>query len=200
MSLYFQGQENPQLFSIAEGQSSKAQPYFPSSSKEHYRGIFFEVLDLIINSIQSRFDQPSFLNLESLLIQTTAPTGNIDVPTLASLHEMYGDEIDMDALEVEANVFRAIMSNCRVGCFKDVYNKIKTSPESEKKPIPNIMRLIKLLLINPTTSCSPERSFSTARRLKSWLRSTMTSQRFNKLALLHVHKECTDQLDLMDWE
>ena len=140
---------------------------------------------------QSRLDQPSFkvcLNLESLLIKAAAPTGNIDVPTLASLHEMYGDEIDMDALEVEANVFRAIMSNCRVGCFKDVYNKIKTCPESEKELIPNIMRIIKLLLINPATSCSPERSFSTARRLKSWLRSTMTSQRFNELALLNVHK------------
>ena len=106
---------------------------------------------------------------------------------------MYGDEIDMDALEVEANVFRAIMSNCRVGCFKDVYNKIKTCPESEKELIPNIMRIIKLLLINPATSCSQERSFSTARRLKSSLRSTMTSQR-----LLNVRKECTDQLDLME--
>ena len=60
------------------------------------------------------------------------------------------------------------------------------------------MRIIKLLLINPATSCSPERSFSTARRLKSWLRSTMTSQRFNGLALLNIHKKCTDQLHLME--
>ena len=165
-------------FFIVKGQSSKAQRYFPSSLKEHYRAILFEVLDLIINSIQSRFDKPSFkmfLNLESLLIQAAAPTGNIDVPTLTSLHEMYGDEIDMDALVAEANVFRAIMSNCRVGYFKDVYNKIKTCPESEKELIPNITRIIKLFLINPATSCSPERSFSTARRLKSWLRSTMTN-------------------------
>ena len=105
---------------------------------------------------------------------------------------MYGDEIDMGALEVEGNVFRTRMSNCGVGCFKDVYNKIKTCAESDKELIPNIMRIIKLLLINPATSCSPERSFSTARRLKSWSRSTMTSQRFNGLALMNVHKECTD--------
>ena len=73
-------------FFIVEAQSSKAQPYVPSSSKEHYRAIFFEVLDLIINSIQSRFDQPSFklfLNLEFFLIQAAAPTGNIDVVTRA---------------------------------------------------------------------------------------------------------------------
>ena len=111
------------VFFIVEGQSSKAQWYFSLSSKEHYRAIFFEILDLIINS--SRFDQLSFkvfLNLEFLLIQAAAPIRNIDVRTLASLHEMYGDEIDMDAFEVEANVFRAIMSNFRLGCFKDVYN------------------------------------------------------------------------------
>ena len=60
------------------------------------------------------------------------------------------------------------------------------------------MRIIKLLLINPATTGFPEKSFSTARRLKSWLRSTMTIQRFNGLALLNVHKECTDKLDLME--
>ena len=57
-------------FFIIEGQSSKAQPYFPSSSKEHYRAIFFEVLDLTINSIQSIFDQPSFnVKLQSRMFQ-----------------------------------------------------------------------------------------------------------------------------------
>ena len=60
------------------------------------------------------------------------------------------------------------------------------------------MRIIKLFLINPATSCSPESSFSKARRLKSWLWSTMTSQRFNGLALLNVHKKCTDRLHLME--
>ena len=60
------------------------------------------------------------------------------------------------------------------------------------------MRIIKQLLISPTNPCFPERSFSTARSLKSWLRSTMTSQRCNGLALLNVHKDCSDQFDLME--
>ena len=41
-----------------------------------------------------------------------------------------------------------------------------------------------------------ERSFSTARRLKTWLRSSMTNQRFNSLAILNTHKTFTDKLDL----
>ena len=97
----------------------------------------------ISSSTQFKVDLTSrsfkvLLNSESFLKLATAPIGNIDVPTLALLHEMHGGEIDMDALEVEANVFRAITSNCRVGCFKDVYNKIKTCPEIERELIPNI--------------------------------------------------------------
>ena len=63
---------------------------------------------------------------------------------------MYGDQIDMDALENEANIFWIIMSICkvenkRIG-FKYVYNKMKSCPESEKDRTPNIMRIKKLLL------------------------------------------------------
>ena len=39
------------------------------------------------------------------------------------------------------------------------------------------------------TASEPERSFSTLRRLKSWLRSSMSEDRLNSLALLNVHKE-----------
>ena len=55
-------------FFIVEGQSLKAQPYFPSSLKEHYQAVFLEVLDLIINSIQNRFDRQQH-PLETLTYQ-----------------------------------------------------------------------------------------------------------------------------------
>ncbi len=40
------------------------------------------------------------------------------------------------------------------------------------------------------------RSFSALRRVKSYLRTTMTQERLNYLMLLYVHKERTDSLDL----
>ena len=64
--------------------------------------------------------------------------------------------------------------------------------------MPDIIHAIKLLLVNPSTPCTPERSFSTARRLKTWLRATMKSKRFNSLAVLHIHKDLTDMLNLKD--
>ena len=50
----------------------------------------------------------------------------------------------------------------------------------------------------PATNAGSERSFSAVRRIKSYLRSTMSQQRLNHLMLLHVHKDRTDGLDLVD--
>lgn len=48
----------------------------------------------------------------------------------------------------------------------------------------------------PATNSTSERSFSGLRRVKTYLRSTMSQDRLNHLMILHVHKERTDGLDL----
>ena len=56
----------------------------------------------------------------------------------------------------------------------------------------------KLLLVNPATSATAERSFSLARRLKTWMCSTMLPGRLNAIAILHEQKTLTDRLNLTD--
>ena len=47
-------------FYTIDGLSPTAEVYHPSNPKEHYRIIYFEVLNAVINVIKERFDQPSF--------------------------------------------------------------------------------------------------------------------------------------------
>ncbi len=47
----------------------------------------------------------------------------------------------------------------------------------------------------PISSAEAERSFSGLRRLKTWLRSTMTQKRLNGIAVCHIHQERLDRLD-----
>ena len=47
------------------------------------------------------------------------------------------------------------------------------------------------------TSATTERTFSTLRRLKNYLRSTMSQKRLNHVVVLHTHKERIDELDLL---
>ena len=51
--------------------------------------------------------------------------------------------------------------------------------ETEKCMMSEIITIRKLLLVNQATSAGGQRSFSSARKLKTWLRSTMTQTRFN---------------------
>lgn len=56
--------------------------------------------------------------------------------------------------------------------------------------------VIKLLMVMPATNAVSERSASGVRRIKTYLRSTMSQLRFNNLLVLHVHKDRADQLNL----
>ena len=50
----------------------------------------------------------------------------------------------------------------------------------------------------PATNAVSERSFSTLRRIKTYLRSTMSQLRLNSIMTLHIHKDLTDKLDLLE--
>ena len=67
-----------------------------------------------------------------------------------------------------------------------------------KGMLPEIDRLLKLYLTFPVTTATAERSFSSLRRVKTYLRSTMTSCRLNNLFLLYIHQDRTDSLDLYE--
>jgi len=62
----------------------------------------------------------------------------------------------------------------------------------------NFIVICKLLLVDPATSATAKRSFSMAKRVKTWLRANMKQQRFNNVALLHTHKARTDKIRLLD--
>ena len=57
-----------------------------------------------------------------------------------------------------------------------------------------VVTLLNLLLVLPSTNAVSERTFSAMRRLKTYLRTTMKQDRLNHLLLLHVHKNRTDDL------
>ena len=60
---------------------------------------------------------------------------------------------------------------------------------------PNVFRLIKIGCIIPITSCTCERSSSTLRRLRNWMRSSMSCSRLSSLALMNIHYNHEVNLD-----
>ena len=81
--------------------------------------------------------------------------------------------------------------------FGDMIEKLKTqkliSPQ-ERVIINNIITIIKIVLTTGATGASWKRSFSLARRAKTWLQPSMTQKLFNALAILLSHKDRVDKL------
>ena len=57
--------------------------------------------------------------------------------------------------------------------------------------------LVRLLLTIPCSGAEAERSFYDLRRLNTYMRNSMTQMRLNHLAVLHVHQEMTDNVDIV---
>ena len=65
--------------------------------------------------------------------------------------------------------------------FIDVFN--------EAVLFPAVRKAIRTAMALPVSMCTVERSFSTLRRVKTWLRSTLTEDRLNGLCMISVHRE-----------
>ena len=69
-----------------------------------------------------------------------------------------------------------------------------TLEQIDKDAYVNIYTMLQILITIPISSASCERSISTLRNLKTYLRNTMVQDRLNGLALMHAHREM--ELDL----
>jgi len=61
----------------------------------------------------------------------------------------------------------------------------KCNPEFYK----NVYTLLHILVVLPVTSCEAERTFSSLKRIKNYLRNTTSENRLNGLANLNIHRE-----------
>ena len=52
---------------------------------------------------------------------------------------------------------------------------------------PNVTELLKIIAVLPMRSTGAERSFSCIRRIYTWLRNTMTTERLSNLAIITMH-------------
>ena len=184
----------PERFQVGNGEYS-----FPVTVKEVYRPQYFEALDLAVTGIQERFDQPGYRvlqNIEDLLIKASQPGTTADFVTeLEFVCKFYGEDLHKDRLTLQLETLQAHFHNEKL---KDTNLNVLlwTLSLPAREMFSKIVTLVKILLVILATNASSERTFSALRRIKTYLRTTMTQARLNHLMMLHIHCEETDSLDL----
>ena len=173
-------------------------PHRFATAEEYYRAQYFEVLDLLAAEIARRFNQSSLalpLAVEELLIGYVNNKGD----------EKMISEIIVDAYSRDVDITKL---KRQIQMLPDLASAYAASQQVKKLQVTNVRTVAKMMLKVSTardmftevdklirlyftiliTTATTERSFSVLRRIKTYLRSTMTEERLNNAMLLHCHK------------
>ena len=115
---------------------------------------------------------------------------------MKEIAEFYGTDFNHDLLTTQLNVLHT-NSGPSLRDLKSVVPYLKTLNEVERNFFPEVISIVKSILVMPATNALSERSFSALHRLKTWLRSTMSQSRLNWCMVLNVHREKTDELQMI---
>lgn len=178
-----------------------SQPHRFTSPKDRYRHAYFEALEQTCGEIERRFDQSDLsvvLKMESLLLNSANGQHTLE-PELHQILEKHG--VDIDRLKMQIAMLSDTIKTAFDGTVKTVTN-VRTIADALNQSsvvrgmLSEVDKLVQAYFTFPVTSATAERSFSSLRRIKTFLRSSMTAQRLNNLFLLYVQKSITDLLDL----
>ena len=119
---------------------------------------------------------------------------------------MYKDDINFNTLEFQLKMLPDLIKTANkqqqmgikkatsINTICDIFNSFTFA----KTMLCEVHKIMKIYLTVPVTSATAERSFSTLRRVKNYLRTTMTEKRLNHLILLHSHKHRTDEVSAVE--
>lgn len=183
---------------VAGRQQHRSNPPATTDLDFWKRSIVIPYLDSLITSLKTRFPQE---NLPAFSLFVLHPQRMLGLPLEEVRNKMKSaaDFYNLDTLQDEVELWYSLWRN------KDL-----PLPELEKLELaevvkeaatffPSIEEALTIALTLPCTTSSVERSFSTLRRVKTWLRSTMGQERLRRLCLLSSHREMVSSRG-MDFE
>ena len=173
----------------------------PKSAKEHYKVIYETALDTLVKFLEERFCQEGFetyKHLESLILKAANGKGYFE--DFQFVTDFYDGDFDRNSFESQLETFKeAITIENQTG--KEItIEAIRTFFKENSEMctlLSEVSKLLKLILVLPATNATSERSFSALKRVKSYLRTRMGQERMNNIMVLHVHKDLTEKINLV---
>ena len=111
--------------------------------------------------------------------------------------DFYKDDFVHSSLRLQLELLTTSFSSCEhQPTLIEVRDYFRSLSPAQQSCMSEIFTLLKLIMVIPATNAVSEWSASAVRRMKTYLRSTVTQLHFNNLLVLHVHTERTVILQL----
>jgi len=160
-----------------------------SKSPEEYIkiSIFIPFLDYFLDQINSRFiEHKLVLKGFKMLFKNELDNNNNEILQLIDFYKDSDNLSEPDIVIAEIKMWKYVLK--RTEEDQKPKTVIQFLQFCDEDLFPNIYKLIKILCILPVTTCTSERSFSSLRNLKTYLRNTISEDRLNGLAMLNIHR------------
>ena len=161
---------------------------------EEYRtGVYFSTIDVLLTELNDRFSE---LNISLLCsLEALIPTSAVFLQATSLKPFLVHYELSEAAFSSESATARTYLheqglNEYNSNTFHDIYNHLSKVHGC----FPTICRVYQIALTLGVSSATAERSFSSLRRIKTYLRSTMTEDRLSNLALLHIERDLSSKL------
>ncbi|XP_048514985.1 zinc finger MYM-type protein 1-like [Athalia rosae] len=129
----------------------------------------------------------------------------VDVPSLdlkkvgtltRDLKEFYKSDIASEEFDEEVYQFLDLASKNDMRTPQDFYEFI--IEEQISSTFPNVEIILRIYLTLPVSNATGDRSFSVLKRVKNYLRSTLSQEKVSSLALLCIEKDVFNGIDYED--
>ena len=155
--------------------------------EEYCTQLYFATIDIMVGEIEKRFDNVNLSLMKAMQALSPKSTKFLDYDTLLPFLSHYciaqAEEVRTELLTAK----QMLVSNEGLKSLHNVYDPLG---------FPQLMECLKIAMVFGVTSASAERSFSSLKHVKTYLRATMTQERLNNLALLYIERELSNSL----WE
>lgn len=158
--------------------------------EDFFRAQFYAVVDAAVNGLITRYDQPGlskYMQLERLLYQ------NCTLEDLSATVKGY-PELSADRMFIQLAMVHQQDWKCT--SVEQYADRIRSMHPAARSLFTEVEAYVKLLMTIPCSNAEAERSFSCLRRVKSYLRSTMGQERLNHVAILAIHPERLDSINV----
>lgn len=186
---------------ITNMQRNRPNPPATTPNEFYRRAVYLPLLDAVTSDLRSRFSDDVLNKLDSLSYFIPSFVVGPDRCNIPDLYLQYKACLEQSAGELRLR--------SELDLWKQKWSRVKdetpnaTIPSTaaeglaacDRDSFPTIHALLTIMLCMPVSTASAERSFSTLRRLKTWLRSRIGEQRLLGLALLNVHRDIPVSVD-----
>lgn len=156
----------------------------PADSVEEYyrRSVYIPFLDAFVSSLNSKFIKHKNI-LQPFQHLLSSETGSIEnaVSSLENLAEFY--DLRSNSIQGEIKLWHQSLAMASV----KPKSAVEAIPLCNHNLFPVISELLQIMATLPVTTCTAERSFSSLKILKTYLRNSTSDERLNGLALMYIH-------------